>query len=414
VAERTYKSIVFEVLPDAIEQERSPSGLIDSRGLFYAVRRLYNAHPERPFEKERKKAEKGQGEPLDYAYFNGEMLHHYEDRYGEIEGLTREPRGHLFEAHTIDSGQAHTIDSGQAQEIGTVFAGHYEPPNYYYDKVLFCEKHGFAQVLVDEGLGERYDMAIIASKGYRTQADIRLLRTLSEEGYPVLVLHDCDHDGFGIFAALRGGSELMPDLFVPAIDLGMSLEDTLSFDPPLLGEDATRQKAIPERTIPYLSAEELEMFTGTRRGKVWDIWRVELNEIPANQRVAFVEKKLIELGYTDKVLPPEGYLQTTVDGEIDEDIGLRVGLALSDLIDEYQLTEEVSRLVRDRYGFEDMGAVEGDIKDDFRHQPSLSWRQALSGQVEAKGDTLQADINAAVRETLWQYIDTSEPDNLDS
>jgi hypothetical protein len=100
VAERTYKSIVFEVLPDAIEQERSPSGLIDSRGLFYAVRRLYNAHPERPFEKERKKAEKGQGEPLDYGYFNGEMLHHFEARYGEIEGLTREPRGHLFEAHT--------------------------------------------------------------------------------------------------------------------------------------------------------------------------------------------------------------------------------------------------------------------------------------------------------------------------
>jgi hypothetical protein len=89
-------------------------------------------------------------------------------------------------------------------------------------------------------------------------------------------------------------------------------------------------------------------------------------------------------------------------------------LALSDLIDEYQLTEDVSRLVRDRYGFEDMRDVAGDIKDDFRHQPGLSWRQALSGQVEAKGDTLQDDINAAVRETSWQYIDTSEPDNVDS
>src|SRR5215218_3481514 len=383
VAERTYKSIVFEVLPDAVEQERSPSGLIDSRGLFYAVRRLYNAHPERPFEKERKKAERGQGEPLDYGYFNGEMLHHFEARFGEIEGLTREPRGHLFEAHTSGA--------GLAQEIGTVFAGHYEPPDYYFDKVLFCEKHGFAQVLVGEGLGSKYDMAIIASKGYRTQADIRLLQTLSEEGYPVLVLHDCDHDGFGIFATLRGGSELMPNLFVPAIDLGMSLEDALGFDPPLLGEDATRQKAIPERTIPYLSEEELEMFTGTRRGNVWDIRRIELNEIPANQRVAFVEEKLMKLGYSHKVLPPEGYLQRTVDEEIDEDIGLRVGLALSDLVDEGRLTEDVSRLVKDRYGFEDMGDVEGDIMGDFVYQPGLSWRQALSGQVTRKGRTLQDD-----------------------
>ncbi len=46
--EHTYKGLLFEVLPEAIAAERSTSGRIDLRGLFYACRRLYLSHPERP------------------------------------------------------------------------------------------------------------------------------------------------------------------------------------------------------------------------------------------------------------------------------------------------------------------------------------------------------------------------------
>jgi hypothetical protein len=396
MAERTFKSIVFEVLPDAIDEERSPSGKIDSRGLFYAVRRLYNAHPERPFEKERKKAQRGQGEPLAYGYFNGEMLHHFEDRHGEIEGLSREPRGHLFEAHTEDD--------GTPQEIGTAFAAEFEPPPYYYDTVLFCEKHGFAQVLVDEGLGQRYDMANIASKGYRTQADIRFLEKLSDEGYEILVLHDCDPDGYGIFATLRGGSILMPDLFVPAVDLGMSLEDARAFDPPLLGEDATRQKAIPERTLPYLSEDEREMFTGTRRGNVWEYQRIELNEIPAHERVGFVETKLSAAGLTAKVVPPQEFLSWRAANEVSSDQWKRVRLAISEIIDEQAINAAVREEFEERYGVGDTSALAESIYAAFYEDPSDSWRDVLDSKVTLAGYALRAEITAAVRRLLAEQF----------
>ncbi len=152
--ERSYKSVIFEVLPQAIEEERSATGRLDVRGLFYACRRLYLSHPERPLSREaRYAASKKEPEHIiEYSYFGQNLLPEYERDHGEIDGLVRDSRGHLLQAHLPPLG-----DSGM--EVGTESVAAFEPPYYYYDKVLFVEKHGIALDLMAQGLGEKYDPA---------------------------------------------------------------------------------------------------------------------------------------------------------------------------------------------------------------------------------------------------------------
>lgn len=399
--ERTYKSILFEIMPEAVEAERSLSGRIDVRGLFYACRRLYLDHPERPRSREERFAaqKKDSEQILEYGYFSAQVIPSYEQEYGEIEGLIREPRGHLHEAHTADE---------EAQEIGTEFVSDFLPPDYYYDKVLYVEKHGIAQGLIDQDLGERHDMAIVASKGYGTEANRELLQMFDDEGYQVFVLHDCDIDGYGILANLRNGNERMPGLAVEAIDLGISLDDARAFDPPLIGEEATRQKAIPSGTVDQLTDAEHEMFVGIPRNKkVWEYQRYELNEIPSHARLPFVERRLVANGVWPKVIAPDDYLAETAFRMRDSDIGFEVRMAVDEIVDTDAIVEALLPRFRSRYGIEDPAALRGEIVDAFGRSPRSSWRGALGQRIHDSGRALCQEIVEAVRQEIVAKIEDS-------
>jgi hypothetical protein len=397
--ERTYKSILFEVMPLAVGAERSVAGRIDVRGLFYACRRLYLSHPERPYTREQRyaQAKKNPEHILDYDYFNNQIIPHYEREYGEIEGLSRDPRGHLYEAHTGEE------DEGQ--EIGTRFVEDFEPPEHYYDKVLYVEKHGIAQGLIDLGLGRRYDMAIVAAQGYGTVANRDLLRRFADEGYQVFVLHDCDVDGYGIIANLREGNERASGLESGVIDLGMSLADALAFDPPLLGEEAKRQKAIPSATAAHLTDEEYRMFVGRRRNqKVFEYKRYELNEIPARQRAPFVARQLVANGVRPKVIAPDRYLGETALEMRDLDISSVIRMAVDEIVDTDGIVEALLPRFRERYGLEDTAVLREEIEHAFERRPLSSWRGVLLQRIENSGRSLREEIEDAVREQIAANI----------
>jgi hypothetical protein len=385
--ERTYKSVLFEVLPEAISAERSVSGRIDVRGLFYACRRLYLSHPERPRSLEaRLAASKKSDHILEYSYFNNDVVPDYEDEYGEIAGLVRDVRGHLHEAHTADD---------EAREIGTEFVAEFVPPDYYYDKVLYVEKHGIAQGLVDQRIGQRYDMAVLASKGYGTEADRKLLQMYGEEGYEVYVLHDCDIDGFGILANLQDGNSRVGGLDVPAVDLGMRLTDARDLG--MLGEEATRQKALSESSVAYMTNDELLLFTGTRRNaKVWEYTRFELNEIPADQRLPFVERKLQAAGAGPKVIPPDSYLHDTADFYRHYDLDDRIRDAIARAVGD-EVVERLLPRFRPRY---DTADARGWVEDEFSGRSEMSWRSVLYGNILDQGARLEDEIEDEVRRVL--------------
>ena len=80
------KKIVFSVLAAAI---RNAGAFFSARDLYYATRPLCYAH-----------LEWEGGKRLEYKYFSQTLLTEYQELWGPIIGLWRDPRGNLHEPHT--------------------------------------------------------------------------------------------------------------------------------------------------------------------------------------------------------------------------------------------------------------------------------------------------------------------------
>ena len=87
------------------------------------------------------------------------LLVKFEQRFGELEGLYRESRGELHHPH-----------DGTTVKLGTRELDAYQVPDYEFDKVLIIEKSGQGEQLRRANVGQRFDMAIIISKGYSVAA----------------------------------------------------------------------------------------------------------------------------------------------------------------------------------------------------------------------------------------------------
>src|SRR5215213_9911709 len=220
------KDIVFELLPRAIRQAGSTFSV---RDLYYATRPLCYAH----FDWE-------SGKDLRYSYFSNTLLTEYQERYGAIDGLWRDPRGHLHEPHT-----------GKALGLGTREVLAYEFPEYSFDKILYIEKEGEWPKLQAAKLAERYDMAIASAKGYPVEA-VRELFSRAEGGeYQLFCFHDADLDGYNIARVMRQATRRMPGYSVEVIDIGLTVEDALEMrlDP----EPFSRKKDISSELLRSLS-----------------------------------------------------------------------------------------------------------------------------------------------------------------
>src|SRR5829696_8035008 len=79
------KDIVFAVLPRAI---RNAGANFSARDLYYATRPLCYSH-----------ADWDEGKELNYTYFSQQLLTEYQEARGPIDGLWRDPRGHLHQPH---------------------------------------------------------------------------------------------------------------------------------------------------------------------------------------------------------------------------------------------------------------------------------------------------------------------------
>ena len=93
--------------------------------------------------------------------------------------------------------------------------------------MLFIEKEGFGPLFAAERLAERYDLAIMSTKGMPVTAARMLLDKLCYRSLKlILVLHDFDVSGFSIFGTL--GTTNRRYCFannVPVIDIGLRLAD---------------------------------------------------------------------------------------------------------------------------------------------------------------------------------------------
>ena len=175
-------------------------------------------------------------------------------------------------------------------------------PLHRYAAVLFIEKEGFAPLLQAARIAERFDVAVMSTKGMSTTAARLLLDRLAPRVDKVLVLHDFDVSGFSIFGTLGSdGRRYRFENELPIVDLGLRLADVeamgLQSEPVETPGDWAKRAA----TLAAHGATGREIAFLRRR-------RVELNAMPADVFVGFLERKLAEHGVR-KVVPDRGTLE---------------------------------------------------------------------------------------------------------
>jgi hypothetical protein len=177
-------------------------------------------------------------------------------------------------------------------------------PANRYRFALFVVKEGFDALLESAHIQERFDLALMSTKGMSVTAARQLVERLSREGVTVLVLHDFDKSGLSILHTLRSNTRRYRYKKKPkVIDLGLRLGDVTALG--LTGERVTYGTvADPRENLRRSGATEAEcdflVFGG--RPRRWEGRRVELNEMTSPKLITLLEDKLAAAGVT-KVVP---------------------------------------------------------------------------------------------------------------
>ncbi|MGE0827260.1 MAG: hypothetical protein AB7G75_30060 [Candidatus Binatia bacterium] len=183
-------------------------------------------------------------------------------------------------------------------------------PGNRYRYVLFVEKEGFHALLDRAQIVERFDIAIMSTKGMSVVAARQLVESFSTQGVTVLVLHDFDKSGFSIVHTLRSDTRRHRYTITPrVIDLGLRLDDTQHMG--LESEDVTYGSGVDPRINLRESGAtpaECDFLVSGKQGHSWVGKRVELNAMDSGQFVTWLENKLIAHG-VHKFVPDEETLQ---------------------------------------------------------------------------------------------------------
>ena len=182
----------------------------------------------------------------------------------------------------------------------------------------------------------------------------------------MLVLHDFDVSGFSIFGTLGSdGRRYRFENELPIVDLGLRLADAEALglqSEPVETPDGWAKRAA---TLAAHGATEEEIAFLRRR-------RVELNAMPADVFVGFLERKLAEHGVR-KVVPDSGTLERHARRVIEQ-----------------RLAAEAMREIRARVQeAAASAALPADLDDRVRSvledQPELPWDLAVAAVIGGEG-----------------------------
>jgi hypothetical protein len=252
---------------------------------------------------------------LDDRYFTQTLLPDYINEHPEARhwDIVWDARGHFTEPHTGRGTPLGTLEvrnylgeRAQCNKLINIDRSLLYPthgPEHRFDTVLFVEKEGFDPLFEAEQLRERYDLAIMSTKGMSVTAARMLLDRLCRRGLKrVCVLHDLDLSGFSILGTLgTSGRRYRFVNNVPVIDLGLRLTDVEAMDlqsePVEVGGDWDKRAATLERH--GATAKEIDFLRDQR---------VELNAMTSRELLDFIEAGLDEHGVT-KTVPDDNILE---------------------------------------------------------------------------------------------------------
>ena len=263
------------------------------------------------------------GRPLDDNYFTQSLLPDYVDRHAEETSswdVVYDARGHFVEPHTGREVPLGTLavrdylsgaESAYLSDPGV--SEHFYPTHgacSRFGAILFIEKEGFLPLLQKVQLAERYDSAIMSTKGMSSTAARRLVDSLCKDGgVPLLIVRDFDKAGFSIAATLQNDTRRYTFQNTMGVhDLGLRLADVEGWN--LQSEMVSYGNSDPTSNLIENGATEEEiafLLTGTE-WRNYSGRRVELNAFTSGDFVRWLEAKLDQHGVR-KVLPDEATLR---------------------------------------------------------------------------------------------------------
>jgi hypothetical protein len=310
---------------------------------------------------------------LDDRYFTQDLLPDYiamnpeECRDWDI---VWDASGHFTEPHTGHEIALGTLEVRQylglqakvtdivTVDPGILFSTH--GPEHRFNAVLFIEKEGFGPLFAAEQLAEKYDLAIMSTKGMSVTASRLLIDRLRHRGLElILVLHDFDVSGFSIFGTLgRSNRRYAFVTDVPVVDIGLRLDDVeamgLQSEPTNVSGDWAKRKATLRRhgatpeEIAFLESE-----------------RVELNAMTSRQFLDFVKAKLDEHG-VEKLVAEEATLEQHARRLIEQELAKKAIARVASKIAKEAASRKLPADLTAR-----VAAVLGD-------KPHLPWDAALA------------------------------------
>ena len=379
--EPTLRAAVFHVIPEAVRQQRGGTTLpYSARSLFYKVRPLVQQYTSKR---------------LTDSYFTQTLLPAYQHKHGSLDGLYYEPRGELHEPH--DHGDRRMVPLGTREVLA------YTPPDWTYDKILVVEKAGLWQTLQASRVADRYDMAVITSEGFGTEACRKLLARMPPGDVRIFSLHDADHAGYNLSAILGEETVRMPGHHVEVVDLGLTVDEAIArgMEP----ETYERASALPARIGPRLTAAAREWFGGEPcdwdgygQPKQWRCQRVELNAFTSPGLIAYIEDSLRAHGAAGKVIPPAGVIETQARDTHRELLTDLVEQVAAELLDLDAITGTVAA---ETSAHAQIGP--GDITDTLDGDPYQSWRAAVRSIITDRQDDAHGTLRTRITALLSQH-----------
>lgn len=347
---RTQKEVVIEHLDEAAAKASGDGAVrFTMRQLFYAVRPFLIAE----FESEPK-----------YGTFEG-IITDFENERGTILGLSRDARGTLYHPHEQTD-----------IPIGTLSVERYRRPEWTFNKVLFIEKEGFFEALKAVAWPERYDCALLTSKGFSTRAVRDLVDLLAEdvkEKVTVFCVHDADASGTMIYQSLQDETKARARRKVNIVNLGLD-----PWEAEALGlENEPTDKDSKAPVARYVSSHP--------DGQHWADWlqqnRYELNTMTMPQFIAWLDGKMEQHG-VKKVVPPEEFVADALRDATES-------IIRESLADKILEDAGLDGMVADAMAKVDMPSGIGigdDVADWLADNPTALWR----GWVDETAEQLAA------------------------
>jgi hypothetical protein len=321
------------------------------------------------------------GKQLESNYFTQTLLPDYLQENDVDWDVVYDARGHFTESHTKHSFGIGTL------EVRNYLAGFDDPelvdaafsqaevetsgPNGNFGAVLFIEKEGFDPILKAAQIADRYDVAIMSTKGMSVTAARALADEMcSEHDIPLLVLRDFDKAGFSIAGTLQRDTRRYEFRnSIEVIELGLSLADVeaMGLESEYQHHPKGTKAALMDNLRTNGASEEEIAFMFQDFDRLRSTRRVELNAMTSPQFVAFVERKLRENGVA-KIVPDQELLAKVY-------AGIERGRRLEEAV------EELDKI--DMKDFKPPEDLERRVRKVLKKKPHIRWDAAVEAIVDA-------------------------------